>query len=65
MKTKGFLMMTSEKTKGAKESLTRLKEYNIKSVINNLASSWSGIKTKTPKNAWSKLISNEEPDSDL
>jgi hypothetical protein len=31
--------------------LMRLKEYNIKSVIYNWASSWSEIKTKTLKNA--------------
>jgi hypothetical protein len=47
------------------KTLTRLKEYNIKSAIKNWASSWNEIKTKTFKNAWNKLISNEEQESDL
>jgi hypothetical protein len=42
----------------------RLKEYDIKSAIYNRASSWSEIKTKTLKNTWLKLISNEEPEFD-
>jgi hypothetical protein len=46
-------------------TLMRLKENNIESAINNWASSWSEIETKTLKNTWKKLISNEEPESDL
>jgi transcriptional accessory protein Tex/SPT6 len=53
-----------EDSRGQK-TLTRLKEYNIKSAINNWASSWNEIETKTFKNAWNKLISNEELESDL